>query len=325
MRKFFFIGLLYIFMLVIAIPCSITFLFNKFNQSEQKKDIYIQNDYETKITPVKTDYIIVYDKKSGENKDLENYIKGVVAAEMPVSFEKEALKAQAVAARTYTIREIGTADETKIDASKIGQAYITIDEMKERWKDKFDEYYKKVCDAVDSTNGEIMVYNDEPILAAFHSTSAGITESSENVWSGSLPYLKSVDSSIDKNAPDFISTKKVSISTFINTLKGYNVSGLTKDNIKNNIKIVSRTNADYVKSISIGGKNFEGTEIRKIFGLRSANFTISYDENNIIFTTKGYGHGAGMSQYGAEFMAKEGKSYHDILSHYYTGISFSKY
>ena len=123
----------------------------------------------------------------------------------------------------------------------------------------------------------------------------------------------------------YISTKKVSISTFINTLKGYNVSGLTKDNIKNDIKIVSRTNADYVKCISIGGKNFEGTEIRKIFGLRSANFTISYDENNIIFTTKGYGHGAGMSQYGAEFMAKEGKSYHDILSHYYTGISFSKY
>lgn len=253
-----------------------------------------------------------------ENPGMESYIIGVVAAEMPVSFELEALKAQAVAARTYAYRQIGNSEE--INPDNIGQAFITVEEMKKRWGDSFERNYNKVFSAVDATRGEIMVYGGEPILAAFHSTSGGVTENSENVWSEKLSYLQSVDSHEDENAPNFLFNSEFLKTDF--KKKFENKGCVFSDNIKNDISITKRTDAGYVTLINIGGKNFKGSEVRSILSLRSTNFTISYKDDKIVFTTKGYGHGAGMSQYGANFMAKENKNYKEILLHYYYGVEF---
>jgi len=253
-----------------------------------------------------------------ENPEMESYIIGVVAAEMPVSFEIEALKAQAVAARTYAYRQVGVSK--KIEPKNIGQAFVTVEEMKKNWGENFEKNYNKVCSAVNATKNEIMVYGGEPILAAFHSTSGGITENSENVWSEKLSYLKSVDSHEDENAPNFLFNSDFLQSEFKSI---FQKEGCTfSSDLKKDISILKRTDAGYVTQIKIGGKVFKGSNVRSLLSLRSTNFTISYDKDKIVFTTKGYGHGAGMSQYGANFMAKKNKNYKEILSHYYYGVEF---
>lgn len=252
-----------------------------------------------------------------ENPQMESYIIGVVAAEMPVSFESEALKAQAVAARTYAYRQVGT---SAINPDKIGQAFISVDEMKKRWGDDFEKNYSKIKNVVQSTKNEIMIYDGEPILAVFHSTSGGITENSENVWSEKLDYLKSVDSHDDENAPDFLHKSEFTTAEF---KKIFSDEGcIFSNDLVNDISILQRTDAGYVTLIEIGGKNFKGSYVRLKLSLRSTNFTIDFDNDKIIFNTKGYGHGAGMSQYGANFMAKNKKNYREILSHYYYGVEF---
>lgn len=255
--------------------------------------------------------------------EFEDYIKGVVAAEMPALFQQEALKAQAVSARTYAVRKMQENATTEVPYN-IGQAYITIDEMKQKWGNNFASYYNKISAAVDATKGEIMTYQNEPILAVFHAQSSGKTESAENVWSQSVPYLQSVESIVDENAPDFEKTVSFTYDEIIKKFtEKYNDFHLQKENMPQQIIIKSRSDAGYVQQIQIGNQTFTGKEVRETFGLRSANFTISIENDTLFFTTKGYGHGAGMSQYGAEFMAQQGKTYHEILQHYYTGISFS--
>lgn len=318
-----FTAIIYILVVTSILPTIITlYIGNKINPPSVLKNSSDNNtvdnaDYENNVK--------VYNPETEEisNVGFEYYIKGVVAAEMPALFEKEALKAQAVAARTYAIKH--SDDINNIEADKIGQAYISVEQMKENWGDKFNEYYERISDAVESTQGEIMVYNNEPIEAVFHSTSAGITESAENIWSSSLPYLKSVDSSQDEKAPDFIHETSIAKTDFIKKLKPKHDSlNITNDNIMDKIKILSRTEAGYVDKVSIDDKIFTGKEVRELFGLRSSNFTIKQDSENIIFITKGYGHGAGMSQYGANFMAEQGSKYSEILNHYYNEINIEK-
>lgn len=311
-KKIFSMIFIYIIVAMIVLPALITYC-SYHLQKQQQTQILQQN--EEQKSEIATPEII------RTSSDFEAYIKGVVAAEMPALFQTEALKAQAVSARTYAARKMYENNSNAVPYD-IGQAYITVEEMKQKWGEHFTEYYNKISNAVEQTKGEIMVYDNEPILAVFHSESAGKTEDAENVWEQEIPYLKSVDSSLDKNAPDF--EKSISytydelIKRFSNHYKDFSL-----DN--NQIKILSHTPAGYVQKIQIGNKTLTGREIREILNLRSSNFTVSIQNNTIVFTTKGYGHGAGMSQYGAEFMAKEGKTYHEILQHYYTGISFSNY
>ena len=253
--------------------------------------------------------------------DMDEYIKGVVAVEMPPSFEEEALKAQAVAARTYALYNLRSAGGD-IAYSDIGQAYASKDELKEKWGLSFNSYYKKVSDAVEKTSGEILIYNKEPILAVFHSASDGVTESSENVWEESLPYLVSVDSFQDELSSNFIQEKVFDENDLIWTLQN-GIEGLTLADADfiSQCQIIEKTEAGYVKSVQIGNKIISGKNMREILGLRSSSFGIRQDGQNVIFTTKGYGHGAGMSQYGANFMALSGAGYKEILTHYYTGAS----
>ena len=263
-----------------------------------------------------------YDKSSDLN-DFDKYIIGVVAAEMPALYNSEALKAQAVASRTYSINSMERGDIT--DYSKIGQAYIDEAEMAKRWSGSFDEYYSKIAEAVLSTSKEIILYEGEPIVAVFHAFSGGRTENSEDVWKEDLPYLKSVSSSFDANANGFEQEVRFSGSEFITLLQAvYPDLVFGKGDIIEQIKINEYTQGGYVKSITIGNKIMSGTTLRGILTLRSANFEVYRDMDKIVFVVKGYGHGAGMSQVGANCLAEEGYTYKQILEHYYSGIDFGK-
>lgn len=251
----------------------------------------------------------------GMESELEEYVVGVVAAEMPAAFPLEALKAQAVAARTYQIQQQKAAGSEEI-LYDVGQAYCTIAEQKAKWGENYAVYGEKVRQAVRETTGEIMVYDGEPILAAFHAQSGGKTEDAENVWSSALPYLKSVDSAEDKNAPNHKTTVQLPANKVLSALCGETSAA--------DILILSRTEAGTVAQVQVGKSILSGREVREKLGLRSANFTVSREGDTFLFTTYGYGHGAGMSQYGASFLAEKGKSYREILKHYYTGIAFQK-
>ena len=184
------------------------------------------------------------------------------------------------------------------------------------WGNSYNAYYDKVKNAVYSTKGQYLTYNGKYIDALYFSTSNGRTENAENVWSTAYPYLVSVESPWDVGIPSYSGSKSIPMSTIAEKL---NVP-LTSSS---QIKILERTVGNRVKTISICDKKYTGVEIRTIFGLKSADFDISTSGNNIVFTTRGYGHGVGMSQYGANLMAKAGYSYRDILKHYYTGVAIN--
>lgn len=243
--------------------------------------------------------------------DLEEYIVGVVAGEMPASFNSEALKAQSVAARTYALRK--TAGGGILSATTADQVYKTNDQLKAQWGSSYTTYYNKVKNAVNATRGKYMTYNGTYIEALYFSTSNGRTEDAINVWGNSIPYLKSVESPWDTKASAYFRTQRVSKQTISSKL-GVDLTSISQ------MSIDSRTSGNRVKNITICGKTFTGVEIRSKLGLRSADFDISESGNDIVFSVRGYGHGVGMSQYGAHYMAAAGYNYIQILNHYYTGI-----
>ena len=253
-----------------------------------------------------------------ETKDLENYVIGVVAAEMPASFSIEALKAQAIASRSYAYYKMKKSNGNYDIISDISnQAYITEEEMKEKWQENYEIYYKKIKEAVDTTKNEIMTYNDEVIEAFYFAMSNGYTEDVLSVFNEDLPYLKSVESKWDNETlNNYIVNTQLSTEEFIQKL-GIN----SKDVVINN-QIYDDTGR--TKEITINSTIFKGTEFRKLLNLRSTDFQISLKDNIVNITTKGYGHGVGMSQYGANGMAKEGFDCYTILKYYYKDIEFQK-
>lgn len=247
--------------------------------------------------------------------NMTDYLIGVVSSEMPASFNLEALKAQSVLARTYALKAKQT--EKKLTDTVSTQSYIDIDQMKNKWGNSFNTYYNKIKNAVENTNGEYLSYNGNYIEALYHSTNNGKTESSLDVFGNYYPYLISVSSEYDKNASSYLRTINMPLDTISNKL------GLSLNN-DSVINILSYTDGGNIKEININGNNFSGKKVRELLGLRSANFDISISDNNANITTRGYGHGVGMSQYGANGMANAGYSYKDILSHYYPGTTLTK-
>lgn len=245
--------------------------------------------------------------------NLEEYVKGVVACEVPASFDSEALKAMSVAARTFALYKISKGKSIKTTVSD--QCYIDNDKMKSKWKSNYNKYYTKISNAVNDTKGEYMTYNDKVIIAFYFSISNGKTENVENVFSQKLDYLVSVDSSWDKKSN--YNEKKIKIKV-IDFLKKLNI----KDNKIYDIKI-DRSSTNRVNNIKINNSNYKGTKFRSLLGLRSTDFSITYDNDFVYIHTVGYGHGVGMSQYGANYMAYDGYSYDEILKHYYTGIKIT--
>lgn len=248
------------------------------------------------------------------NIELEDYVIGVVAAEMPASFHIEALKAQSVIARTYALNKLSKG--ITLTDNNSTQNYIDIGQMRNKWGIDFDKYYNKIKDAVLSTEGTTIKYNNEYIDAVYFSTSNGYTEDSINVWENSIPYLKSVESSWDRDASSFSRTQTIDLNTF-NSKLGTNISS------GNEISIIERNISSRVSKISVGDKIFSGVQFRNILGLRSADFDIEFNDNILTITTRGYGHGVGMSQYGANGMAKNGYDYKQILAYYYKNVSIN--
>ncbi len=284
-----------------------------------KEETIEKNNEETKKTgsttneDKKDDITVTIYRSNGNviNLNLEEYLVGVVAAEMPASFPLEALKAQAVVARTYTLKKIE--ENTKLTDSTSTQSYKDNQELKTMWKENYQTYYKKIKQAVDSTKGISIYYNNKHIDAVYHSTSNGKTEDASVVWKSDIPYLKSVESSWDKSSPSYSKEIEKDLKSLLNTL------GISEnDDLK--LEILSLTNSGRVEKIKVGSKIYSGVEIRNLLGLRSTDFDLEIVGDNVKITTRGYGHGVGLSQYGASGMAKEGYNYKQIINHYYTNV-----
>lgn len=260
-------------------------------------------------------YVNIHRNSGVVTLELEEYIKGVVAAEMPLEFNIEALKAQSIIARTYTYKAL--ARGTKLTDNESTQSYKSDDELRALWGSKYNTYINKVTSAVKDTKGMYLTYNGEYIEAVYHSTSNGKTESAEEVWGNAFAYLKSTSSEYDTTNKSFQMDKFISYSELSSLLN-------TNINQDSEFKILDRTVGDRVKSISINGTIFNGVNLRNTLKLRSADFSINKTDDGVIFTTKGYGHGVGMSQYGANGMANNGYNYNQILEHYYMGTKLEK-
>lgn len=288
-------------------------------QSEPVKEKYDYGNYNTiKLLHTKTNSI--------EEIPLDEYLYGVVSAEMPVDFELEALKAQAIVARTYTIYKI-TQNQSKhgdahiCDSSACCQAWITKEDRIARWEDgKGEENWNKIVSAVEGTKGKIITYEGKTINAFFHSNSGGATESPINVWGGSgYPYLQTVETSGEDGYSQYSSELEISKDEFIAKMKEKYADFTINFEEENCIQVVEYTSGGRIKTIKIGNQNLSGVEVRTIFGLRSANFIIDVSDK-IKFSVTGYGHGVGMSQTGADSLAKQGYGCEDIIKHFYSGV-----
>ncbi len=262
---------------------------------------------------IETKKVKVTNNESYNELNLEDYIIGVVACEMPASFEFEALKAMAVAARTYALNKINEDPNYILKTSTNDQCFINKNEMIEKWESGFDKYYNKILNAVAETEGEYLSYNNFPIKAFYFSTSNGYTENVEDVFFQKLDYLVSVSSPWDLETSGYKKETSFYISEFLKLLNIFD------SNIKY-IKIEELTDSNRVKTVSVNDKKFKGTAFRKLLNLRSTDFSINMSDGKVIITTRGYGHGVGLSQYGANGMAKEGKDYKEILNYYYKNV-----
>ncbi|MBM7690704.1 stage II sporulation protein D [Peribacillus deserti] len=261
--------------------------------------------------------------QSIEDVPLEDYVRGVVAAEMPADFEPEALKAQALTARTYIVKQLITKNVkdapkgANVTDTESHQVYKNDKELKRIWGSDYSWKIKKIKTAVEETNGQILTYDSNPIEATFFSTSNGYTENSEDYWPNKIPYLKSVESPWDKDSPKFYSQQVMSIDDFQNKL-GVQLSSKAAIGT-----ITAKTAGKRVAKVEIGGKELTGKQIREKLNLKSSDFSWIRKGNQVIIYTKGFGHGVGMSQYGANGMAQQGKTYKNIIQHYYKGVQIT--
>lgn len=280
--------------------------------------------------PVNTDSGVISVMKSENGKvektDVKEYTVGALAAEMSMDSHDEALKAQAVACYTYAMycRENADRDELNgadiSDNSKTHQGYINRDERKKKWGDKFEEYEEKAEKIVDEVLEKKMTYDGKPILAAYHDLCSGRTESAETVWGENIAYLQSVTSDGDRLSPDYDKTVTLSEEKFrtaVQLIDGIELS----DDPEEWVGKTDRTDTGFVRSVEIGGTKADGNDLKKALELSSRNFTLTYSDGKFTVKTVGNGHMVGMSQYGADYMARQGSNWQEILKHYYTGIT----
>ena len=296
--------------------------------------VTIKNQYKNNTRPTETavyseseksdDTVSVFVVSKDKNVDMKisDYLIGAVAAEMPASFESEALKAQAVACRSYMMWLKDNSDNPDYDITSdpsTHQGYLTDEEMKDKWGNKYEFYKSKISDAVSATEGEYLTYDSEPILALFHAISPGKTQESSEVWETPLPYIKSESAPGDSLSPDFDSTLTVPCRKIREI---FEIEGDIKDSEL--IAIYPLSDISFVKEISVGNKTVSAGDISAKLGLKSPYFTAEYKDSSYIFNVKGKGHGLGMSQYSADYMARQGSDYKEILSHFYEGTALIK-
>lgn len=325
MKKF----LLYILCLVLL--CFLIPIL--FTQKDNLKEIIVDNKEDKQNQKIEYNYgryrtVKLLHKNTNEIEELEldDYLLGVVSSEMPASFEEEALKAQAVVARTYTIYKITEDNKHEnadvCDDSKCCQAWISKEDRLNKWSEtERDLNWIKIEEAVNSTKGKIITYDGKAINAFFHSNSGGITDTAAAVWGGTnYPYLQAVQTSGEDSYKQYSSEIQITKDEFVSKIKEYHSDFVIDFNEANSIQILDYTDGERIKTIKIGNLNLAGTEVRNIFGLKSAKFQINIEGENVKFNVIGYGHGVGMSQTGADSMAKQGNNYEEIIKHYYTGV-----
>lgn len=303
----------YISLLLILIPFFVVLISIK----PVKKDLIDEAPTEEKI------FVRVKREKNEniEQIELEDYIVGVLAGEMPVSFHIEALKAQAVASRSYVLKRMEYNKDNNYDVvdSVNNQVYLDNDYLKQRWGSKYEENISKLKKAVSETKSQYVEYEGEIADALFFSTSNGFTENSEDIFNNKIPYLRSVESVWDEEtSPVFKDQKQYKTTDFFNLLDIEQ-----SDNLE--IKVVKNSESGRILKILINGVEMKGSEVRTKLALRSTDFEIEKNDGKIVIKTSGYGHGVGMSQYGALGMAKEGYKYDEILKHYYQGTTINSY
>lgn len=292
-------------------------------EEKQETEKYDYSKYKT---------IKLYHAKTSQTEELslDDYLYGVVSSEMPASFEKEALKAQAIVARTYTIYQITKSkgkhgDADICDDYKCCQAWISKEDRLAKWSENEAEAnWNKIVEAVDSTQGKIITYNGSPIDAFFHSNSGGITETASNVWGGdNFPYLQSVQTSGEDGYTQYSSEVEFSQSEFIDKIKTKHPDFEIDFNDNSCVQILEYTESGRIRTIKFGNIQIAGTEARTLLGLKSTNFSFEIVDGKIKFKVLGYGHGVGMSQTGADSMAKAGSSAEEIIKHFYSGVEIS--
>lgn len=272
----------------------------------------------------------ILDESSGEIHEIsvQDYVRGAVCSEMPSTFHIEALKAQAVSAHTYALNlkkqhaqnpdpSLRGAD-FKADPSN-WRGYVTEQQARERFGEQFDQHWEKICAAADAVWNQLLLYEDEPIAAAYHAISNGTTEGSENVWGRPLPYLRPVSSEGDLLAPGYEKQQTYTADEMRDAILAAFPQAVLSEEPGEWLTITQRSPSGYVTHMEIGGVPVTGLEFRSALGLRSADFTVSENGGSFTITTAGYGHGVGLSQYGADYMARQGSSYREILAHYYQG------
>lgn len=292
------------------------------NTAEEEESYEIREESETEST---AENVNVLKASSGQVSEMpiREYLIDCVAAEIGGSAEEEAIKAQAIACHTLLLYKKAHKDSSlgDSDISDTSQKLLTAEEQKEKWGENYSAYREKIEKCVTEVENKILCFDGEPIMATFFSISNGKTENAENVWGSAVPYLVSVDSPDDKLSPSYTSTVSVTAEEFKKVLTEKGASPKGKE--ENRIGKSELNSTGTVNSIILCGKSFSGTDVRSMFSLNSATFTVKYEEEKFIFTVSGYGHGVGMSQYGANEMAKKGNTYDEILAHYYKNAIIS--
>lgn len=267
-------------------------------------------------------------ENASQEMDIFEYVCGSVAAEMPLAYHEEALKAQAVACYTNALRlkKENTDSQGHIsDDSTVHQGYIDVNQRKEKWGSDFEKYETKLKNAVKSVENQALFYNDELCVAAFYAISCGKTEDAKNIWGTEVAYLKPVPSEGDKLSPSYASAVAFNKGDFTVAAKNAKLLEKEPSSLENIIKIEETSASGTVLWATVNGKKFTGEQIRKAFSLRSPVFTVKTTADTVTFSVCGYGHGVGMSQYGADYLAKQGNTYKEILTHYYTGAEVKSY
>ena len=294
-------------------------LLSPVEEAHQTKMLIIENE-------IPEQEAIMVSLQAGQSKrelPLEEYLVGVVLSEMPMSFEMEALKAQAVAARTFAMRQKENGKHLDFDLcgqSSCCQAWTEQDALKEKLGDSWERYWKKAEMAVKSTAGQVLTFQGELIDAVYFSCSGGITEDAVAVWGAEVPYLQSVESPGEEAAGKFHTEVELSREEFCATVLEAQPLADLSGSARNWLGKVKRTEGGGVEEMIIGGCVFKGTELRRLFGLNSTNFTLEEKGKQLVFSVYGYGHRVGMSQYGANAMAADGCTWEEIVAHYYEGV-----
>ena len=301
---------------VLLLPFILTMLFAENNEPKSREAM---------------DFSIYYLENGAKDKiSFDDYLIGVLAANMPAGYEMEALKAQAVIARTYAMYNVALLekddpDKTTFTTSELGLSYLSLDSLEKFWgKEDYNNFLTKLENAVYDTNDKVLVYDDKLIFPAFFSTGSGFTRNASEAWGIDIPYLTSVSSKQDVTSTDYLHIQEFAVADLISLLEKYYTDiDLSKDKFFDEVKVSSRDSTGYALKVNLGKKTVSGEEFAKVTGLSSNHFYIEEYENKARVICNGSGHGVGLSQYGANAMAEEGSDYTDILKHYYTGVSLS--